>query len=466
VRLRHVVGGVLILALAGAAGFAVLAYEPAIDPVTPPERSAFEAATIARGAELAAIGNCIVCHTAPGGAVLAGGLAIATPFGTIHSTNITPDLETGIGRWSEAAFARSMRRGVDRDGRHLYPAFPYDHFTRVSDADNRALYAYLMTRQPVRAPERPNELAFPFNLRPLLAGWKLLFLREGPQADDAAQSAEWNQGAYLAEGLAHCGACHTPRNRLGAEKRDEHFAGGEAEGWYAYALNAASPAPVPWTADSLHIYLRQGWHAQHGISRGPMAPVTTNLASVPEADVRAMAVYVAERMGAPGRDKTARAEAVLARARPSRPGAETATGDSQTLPEAPGSGSGRALYAAACAGCHDGSRPLPYGGLNLHLSTAVNGPNPDNIINVVLQGLPPAPGERSAIMPGYDGVISDAQLAVLLAYMRAAFSDQPPWPDLPATVARQRERARSTRIYATDGGQAAPAVPTPRGTSW
>ena len=178
-RLRHVVGGVLVLALAGAAGFAVLAYESAIDPVSRPERSAFDTAAIARGAELAAIGNCIVCHTAPGGAVLAGGLPIATPFGTIHSTNITPDPETGIGRWSEAAFARSMREGVDRDGRHLYPAFPYDHFTRVTDDDNRALYAYLMTRPPVHAPERPNELAFPFNLRPLLAGWKLFVSARG-----------------------------------------------------------------------------------------------------------------------------------------------------------------------------------------------------------------------------------------------------------------------------------------------
>ena len=254
-----------------------------------------------------------------------------------------------------------MRQGVDRDGRHLYPAFPYDHFTRVTDDDNRALYAYLMTRQPVRAPERPNELAFPFNLRPLLAGWKLFFLREGPRDDDPAQSAEWNRGAYLAEGLAHCGACHTPRNRLGAEQRDAHFAGGEAEGWHAYAINAASPAPVPWTADSLHVYLRHGWHAQHGISRGPMAPVTANLATVPEADVRAIAVYVAARMGVPEQEKMARAEQVLSKARPSRPGAATA-GDSQTLPEASGTGPGRALYAAACASCHDGSRPLPLAG--------------------------------------------------------------------------------------------------------
>ena len=152
----------------------------------------------------------------------------------------------------------------------------------------------------------------------------------------------------------------------------------------------------------------------------------------------------------------ARAEQVLSKARPSRPGAATA-GDSQTLPEASGTGPGRALYAAACAGCHDGSRPLPYGGLNLHLSTAVNGPNPDNIINVVLHGLPPAPGERSAIMPGYAGVISDAQLADLLAYMRAAFSDKPPWPDLPVSVARQRERARSGRIML----RTAPRLPPP-----
>ena len=174
---------------------------------------------MALGARLAAIGNCNVCHTAPGGAPFAGGLALPTPFGTIQSTNITPDPATGIGRWSETAFVRAMREGVDREGRHLYPAFPYDHFTRVTDQDNRALYAYLMTRRPIQASPPPNDLRFPFDQRILLAGWKMLYLRQGPLAIETDRSPEWNRGRYLVEGLGHCGACHTPRDGLGAEQR-------------------------------------------------------------------------------------------------------------------------------------------------------------------------------------------------------------------------------------------------------
>ena len=272
-RLRHVVGGVLVLALAGAAGFAVLAYEPAIDPVTPPERSAFDTAAIARGAELAAIGNCNVCHTAPGGAVLAGGLPIATPFGTIYSTNITPDPETrhrplvGGGLRALHARGRRPRRAASLPG---LPVRPFH--ARHRRGQPRALR--LSDDAPARARAERRRTSSPSRstcARSSPAG-SCCFCARGRSDADPAQSAEWNRGAYLVEGLGHCGACHTPRNRLGAEQRDAHFAGGEAEGWHAYAINAASPAPVPWTADSLHVYLRHGWHAQHGVSRGPMAP--------------------------------------------------------------------------------------------------------------------------------------------------------------------------------------------------
>src|SRR5262249_8464606 len=161
--------------------------------------------------------------------------------------NITPDAETGIGRWSEAAFRRAMKSGVNREGQHLYPTFPYDHFAHVSDEDDRAIYTYLMTRQPVHAPPRENGLSFPFNQRSLVAGLKLLFLRNAAFRIDNAQSAEWNRGAYLVEGLAHCGSCHTPRNVLGAEQAGAQFSGGDVENWHAYAINAQSPSPVPWT---------------------------------------------------------------------------------------------------------------------------------------------------------------------------------------------------------------------------
>jgi mono/diheme cytochrome c family protein len=230
----------IVLAIGGIAAFVGWALRPSIPPE--PLRTAFDRAMLARGAELAAIGNCNVCHTRTGGAPYAGGRPIVTPFGTVFATNITPDAETGIGGWSQAAFSRAMREGVSRDGHHLYPAFPYDHMAKMREDDIRAVYAFIMTREPVRAMTPANVLAFPFNVRVLVAGWKLLFLDHRPLQPDPGKDAQWNEGAYLVEGLGHCGACHTPRNALGAERRDQAYAGGETEGWTAPALNAASPA--------------------------------------------------------------------------------------------------------------------------------------------------------------------------------------------------------------------------------
>ncbi|RYF97466.1 MAG: c-type cytochrome, partial [Caulobacteraceae bacterium] len=183
-KLRHLGLGLLGLLIVGGGAFAAVAWESEIEPVEGPQALRFEPNLVKQGADLAAVGNCVVCHTAPGAKPFAGGLPLPTPFGTIYSTNITPDPETGIGRWSEAAFQRSMREGVDRKGRNLYPAFPYDHYTLVSDEDNRALYAYLMTREPVSAATPENELPFPLNVRMVLAGWKLLFFREGTYEPD------------------------------------------------------------------------------------------------------------------------------------------------------------------------------------------------------------------------------------------------------------------------------------------
>src|ERR1700730_6334889 len=214
---RKVASVVAVLLIGGAVAAFEIAWRPAIAAIDQPAPQSFDAALVKRGRDLAAIGNCTTCHTVRGGKDFAGGLPV--PFGTIFSSNITPDPETGIGRWPEAAFRRAMRSGVDRNGQHLYPTFPYDHFTNVSDEDDRALYAYLMTRQPVHAPARENQLAFPFDQRFVIAGWKLLFLRHGTYQPDPTRSAEWNRGAYLVEGLAHCGACHTPRNALRAGRR-------------------------------------------------------------------------------------------------------------------------------------------------------------------------------------------------------------------------------------------------------
>jgi mono/diheme cytochrome c family protein len=467
--MRKRFAAVIVVGLILGIGFIAFAWRSPIAPIARPAAEGFDQRLVKRGAELAAVGNCNTCHTAPGGHSFAGGLGIPTPFGTIYSTNITPDDATGIGRWSEDAFRRALREGVDREGRHLYPAFPYDHFTLITDADVKALYAYFMTRQPVQATAPANHLVFPLNVRLIVAGWKLLFFRQGPYQPDHAQSEAWNRGAYLVEGLAHCGACHTPRNKLGAEK-DDRFAGGEAEGWTAYALNQASPAPVPWDAEALRSYLRNGWHTDHGIARGPMAEVVDNLASVPESDVLAIAAYMAGIVGEPSKERRRAAQALIARVRAAGPGAKPTSAESQSTslsgapqasdPQTPASGA--KIYQAACATCHEGGRPLPFGGINLALSTGPNGPNARNVINVVLWGLPPAEGERSPIMPGFTGALNDQQLAVLLSYVRSEFSDRPPWTDIEKDIRDARTGRRPViahPAHGTDPAQPATSQP-------
>src|ERR1700751_3611383 len=224
-RSKIVAGIAAGLLIGGVVAAFAVAWRPAIPAIEPPAPQSVASNLVKRGRDLAAIGNCNDCHTVRGGKAFAGGLGIPTPFGAIYSTNITPDPETGIGRWSEAAFRRAMRQGVARDGAYLYPAFPYDHFTLVSDDDAKALYAFLMTREPVRATAPANQLPFPLNVRLVMSGWNRLFLKPGPYQPDPARDDAYNRGAYLAEGLGHCGSCHTPRNVLGAEKTSEKFSG-------------------------------------------------------------------------------------------------------------------------------------------------------------------------------------------------------------------------------------------------
>ncbi len=439
------VGSVIVALVAvGAVAAFAIAWRPAIAAIDQPSPQSFDLALVKRGRELAAIGNCGNCHTVDGGRDFAGGVPVPTPFGTIYSSNITPDAETGIGRWPEAAFRRAMRSGVDRDGRHLYPTFPYDHFTNVSDEDDRALYAYLMTRQPVHAPARANQLSFPLDQRFVIAGWKLLFLHGGTYRSDSAKSAEWNRGAYLVEGLAHCGACHTPRNALGAERASSPFAGGDVDNWHAYAINAQSQAPVPWDADALLAYLRDGWHPDHGVARGPMAEVVSNLSQVPDGDIRAIATYMAGVFGAPSPDRKRRGEEVLAQVK-SAP-AQASSSEA----------AGAAIYAAACATCHETKRPLPYGGVNLALSTALSSPDARNAANIVLSGVRPVEGERSPIMPGFADSMNDAQISALLDYLRARFSNQPAWTGVAKTVENAR-RTRTAFLQTSAGPHNAPA---------
>lgn len=415
--------------LLGGWGAARLALQPlALAASTPDDRGGFDAAVVARGARLAAIGNCATCHTREGGKPLAGGVALSTPFGIIYSTNITPDVDTGIGRWTRDDFLRAMHEGIDRSGRHLYPAFPYDHFTRVTDADVAALYAFVMTRDPEHADVPPNRLKFPANYRPLIAAWNSMYFKPGVYQPDPARGPEWNRGAYLVEGLGHCGACHTPRNAAAAEEKRSDLGGGEAEGWYATSLREDSPAPVPWTVDQLFDYLRTGHERQHGIAAGPMAPVDHDLARAAPEDVRAIAVYVASRMRSRDAEGHSRQDGV-------RPTA--ADGESAAMGSA--AAEGGAVFAGACASCHvEGAATAAAAPVALGLTTSMNAPDPRNVVHVTLEGLWPEPGERGAIMPGFASVLTDRQLAALLVYLRARFTDKPPWSNVPERVTEIR----------------------------
>jgi mono/diheme cytochrome c family protein len=389
----------------------------------------FDPGLVAAGARLAAVGGCIGCHTAPDGRAYAGGRALRTPFGTVHGTNITPDPETGIGRWSEAAFVRAMREGIADDGRRLYPAFPYDHFRLASDADLHALYAFVMTRDPVNARAPPNDLRFPFNIRPLIAVWSMLYRDRGRVPQDPAQGAEWNRGAYLVAGLGHCGACHTPRNRLGAERLGAALSGGDAQGWHAPALNASSPAPLPWTSQALYTYLRGGAAERHDIVAGPMAEVARTLASASDDDVRANATYVASLGAAGARDREARTNALMARVDRENV-ASKEKGEPPGKPPTLASATGAAVYEGACAQCHDPARGGSVeGALPLPLSSAVGAATPRNLVQITLHGIRPPDGERGPWMPAFGDALTDAQVGALADYVRATFSDQPPWKD-------------------------------------
>ncbi|WP_404994766.1 c-type cytochrome [Cupriavidus pauculus] len=422
-----------LTALAGLCA-TVMPWRAPIAPGAPPEAGFYSAATLERGRLVAAAGDCAVCHTAPGGVRNAGGLPLETPFGTVYSTNITPDIETGIGNWSFAAFERAMREGIHRDGRHLYPAFPYTAFAKVSDADMQALYAYLMAAEPVVSRPPETRLDFPFNLRPALAGWNALFHRNEPFTADANRSALWNRGAYLAEGLGHCSACHSPRNALGAEKGGKaYLTGGEAEGWEAPALTALSRSPLPWTEEDLFQYLRTGYAARHGAAAGPMAPVVESLRELPESDVRAIAHYVASfgtaSSQSPAVPEATQVEQVEARS------------DAAALRL---SGATDRLYQSACAVCHQGNAGVPQFGVkpSLALNSNLHSTRPDNVIQAVLHGVSAPPHAGIGYMPGFADSLDDAQVTQLVHYLRDRFApDQPRWHGVEETVAKIRKQS-------------------------
>lgn len=374
-----------------------------------------------RGRQVAAAGDCAVCHTVGGGKVNAGGLAMDTPFGTLYSTNITPDPETGIGRWSFAAFERAMREGISRDGRHLYPAFPYTSFRNINDADLQALYAYLMSQTPVRQEAPANQMRFPFNQRPLMAGWNALFLQRGEYQPDPQRSAQWNRGAYLVDGLGHCTACHSPRNLMGAEKGgSSYLAGGMVDGWEAPALNALGKSSTPWSEDELFNYLSTGFSEKHGVAAGPMGPVVSELATLPKSDVRAIAHYLSSLDGEP--------QALAANAAPQVDSPVSLS-------------NGERVFKGACLACHsDGLGPKLFGvSPSMAVNSNVHSDLPDNLLRVVLHGIPTPATRDLGYMPGFKDSLSDRQVADLAAYLRHRFAaDKPAWQGLASKAAQVR----------------------------
>ena len=291
---------------------------------------------IARGEYLAAAGDCNACHTIRGGKPFAGGLPMPTPFGVLYTPNITPDKETGIGAWSADEFWRAMHEGRSRDGSFLYPAFPYTNYTKVTRADSDAIYAYIMSLAPVQQKSRPHEMGFPYNQRKLMAGWRALYFKPGEFKDDPNQSAEWNRGAYLVEGLGHCNACHATRNALGAITEDDDYSGGliPVQNWYAPSLTSSRETGLgDWELPEIVELLRTGVSERSAVF-GPMADVVKHsLQELSLADLKAMAAYLKAQ-------SEKKVSALLLKSGPS---------DEQTAAMMK---SGAKVYKDACESCH------------------------------------------------------------------------------------------------------------------
>jgi mono/diheme cytochrome c family protein len=361
---------------------------------------------VAAGRYQAILSDCEGCHTAPGGKPFAGGLTLQTPFGAMEVPNITQDRATGIGNWSEADFRRAVREGIAPDGGRLYPAMPYPHYARMSDADLSPLWAYLKTVAPVRHAVDVNRLRFPFNVRSLMAGWDWLYFKPEMFKPTPGKSAEWNRGAYLVTGPGHCGACHTAKTLLGAD-RAQAFTGESLQGWFAPEITGAKPRGLgDWSAGDIVTYLKTGWNA-HGVASGPMAEVVERSTSeMRDGDLRAIAVYLKD---------------------------QPAADNGNAVPVAvndPAMTAGALLYRQNCVGCHgwDGKGEAlifpPLAG-----NAVIVQPSAESLIRVVLAGAqavatkaaPTAPS-----MPSFAWKLDDRQMADLLTYVRNHWGNQAP----------------------------------------
>lgn len=363
---------------------------------------------LSRGEYLARAGDCVACHTAPGGVEFAGLRAMPTPFGNIYSPNITPDDETGIGTWTADEFYRMMHTGISKSGQLLYPAMPFANYTKVTRADSDAIYAYLMSVRPVKQPNRQHELRFPYNQRELLLGWRTLYFRQGEYVEDPKQSVEWNRGAYLVQGLGHCSMCHTAVSALGGSREQEAFSGGMIpnQNWYAPSLTSNREAGLgEWEIQDIVDLLQKGV-SRRGTVYGPMAEVTYHsLQYMSDDDVKAMAVYL----------KTL-------------PPRGEARAPSQAQMVAPATMElGRRIYAAQCAMCHgDEGRGFPPHFPPLANNQSIEMAVPVNPIRMILNGgYAPATHKnpRPYGMPPFAHLLDDEEVAAVATYIRVAWGN-------------------------------------------
>jgi|HubBroStandDraft_1064217.scaffolds.fasta_scaffold04330_9 mono/diheme cytochrome c family protein len=382
------------------------------DPTGVPATIA-QASLIQRGAYLAHAADCEACHTAPGGAPFAGGLAFVLPFGVLYSTNITPDSDTGIGRYTDENFLQALRHGVRADGTRLYPAMPYPSYTYMTDADALAIKAYLFSLDPTKARAPSNDLVFPFNQRWLMGIWSLLFNPDRRFEANPAQSPEWNRGAYLVEAMAHCGECHTPRNLFQALDNRRKFAGATQAGWRAYNITADARSGVGAFSDTdLSAYLATGHADGHGTAAGPMGEaVDKSLSQLASSDIAAMVVYLRSVPPIETSDLAAPKETPAAISH--REGAPS------------GDLLGKAVFAEACVSCHSWSGVSPLMRFATLTGTrAVNDPTAINVAQIVLSGAQRRSATGLVVMPAFGAAYSDAEIAAVSNYTTARFGAQ------------------------------------------
>ena len=398
------------MAFAGGQKVALADYKAA-DPTGVPASLA-KASLVERGAYLARAADCMVCHTMQGGKEYAGGLGFKLPFGMLYSTNITPDKETGIGNYTDRDFLNSVHRGIRRDGARLYPAMPFTSYTYISDADALAIKAYLFSLPPVRAVASENTLMFPFNQRWAMNFWSVLFNPDTRFEPDASKSAEWNRGAYLAEALAHCGECHTPRNLAFALDNRKKFAGALTAGWRAFNISSDKTTGVgSWSDEDLISYLSIGHAAGHGTASGPMGEaVDRSFSQFAPEDIRGVVAYLRTVPAAASTDLPA----TLA------PSASASHRDGGNTADA----RGKMVFEGACVSCHGWtgeSSISPFA--TLTGAWAVNDPGATNVAQIVISGTN-RHTEGAVSMPAFGNAYSDAEIAAVANYVTARFGSK------------------------------------------